>query len=253
MPCLQKLTSGCRARENKEASLSPPPLSCCSSSDGIKMILSFRGKKGVGCTHHAQRERKKNTYACFVDIESCGLQSGCVCICKMCSWYFRPCNQHKKGGLNSCYCGRTQKENNCILSLIYRQKKMKKFFATFLVKKLKRAQQRKRRQNSAECSTLGSLLFSSSLPLSSSLSLSTIVTAAPSDWYLPHESNTTSLSSSSSSSLIPQSPSSVLSAASSVAAYSNEYFKLPDGNYLVRLRTADCQLIESYIVEGHKI
>lgn len=51
----------------------------------------------------------------------------------------------------------------------------------------------------------------------------------------------------------PQSSSSLLSAASSVAAYSNEYFKLPDGNYLVRLRTADRQIIESYMVEGHKI
>lgn len=122
---------------------------------------------------------------------------------------------------------------------------MKKFFQSFIVKKLmKRPPQQHQRRKQKEKKQ------KQQLPLSlSSSSVSTIVTTAPSDWSrpaTPNELDATSLAA-------PQSSSSLLSAASSVAAYSNEYFKLPDGNYLVRLRTADRQIIESYMVEGHKI
>ncbi|KAL1933701.1 hypothetical protein VTP01DRAFT_7791 [Rhizomucor pusillus] len=107
---------------------------------------------------------------------------------------------------------------------------MKKFFQSFIVKKLtKRPPQQHQRRKQKEKKQ------KQQLPLSlSSSSVSTIVTTAPSDWSrpaTPNELDATSLAA-------PQSSSSLLSAASSVAAYSNEYFKLPDGNYLVRYTTA---------------
>ncbi|CDS12568.1 hypothetical protein LRAMOSA04762 [Lichtheimia ramosa] len=37
------------------------------------------------------------------------------------------------------------------------------------------------------------------------------------------------------------------------AGYSNFYLKLPDGRYMVRVRTADRKTIGSYIIEGHMI
>lgn len=38
-----------------------------------------------------------------------------------------------------------------------------------------------------------------------------------------------------------------------MAGYSNFYLKLPDGRYMVRVRTADRKTIGSYIIEGHMI
>ncbi|KAI9315271.1 hypothetical protein BX666DRAFT_378894 [Dichotomocladium elegans] len=40
---------------------------------------------------------------------------------------------------------------------------------------------------------------------------------------------------------------------SSAANYSNFYLKLPDGRYLVRMRTVDRVTIGTYVVEGHMI
>ncbi|KAI7880070.1 hypothetical protein K492DRAFT_195494 [Lichtheimia hyalospora FSU 10163] len=38
-----------------------------------------------------------------------------------------------------------------------------------------------------------------------------------------------------------------------MAGYSNFYLKLPDGRYMVRVRTADRKTIGSYVIEGHMI